>query len=134
MSEIHSYTAGLIDGEGSILLTKSRENKYHFRYPSVSVSSTTPELVNFLKETYGGRICSHKTYKPHHKQSFSWSVKRNKALKFLQLILPFLKEPRKRKRAEFILCNYKNLTKSNGKYTEEQVIAKVNFETVFFSI
>lgn len=126
------YTAGLIDGEGSILLAKSRSSD-KFRHPSVSLTSTSKELIDFLKENFGGTVCKQKTYKSHHKPSWSWRVSYNDAVLFIEQIWPFLKERSKRKRCEMILTSYKALTNRNGKYTSEQVQAKLDFERTFLS-
>ncbi len=46
MTDIESaYLAGIIDGEGTITLTKDGE----FRYPAVSVASTTIEILEWCK-------------------------------------------------------------------------------------
>lgn len=39
------YLAAIIDGEGTITLTKDKE----FRYPVIQVTSTTYEIVDYLK-------------------------------------------------------------------------------------
>lgn len=125
------YTAGLIDGEGTITLSKSKNS---FRFPTVSVSSTSHELLEFLKLTYGGYISNHKTYKAHHKKSWSWSLKRDSALYFLERISVYLKETSKKRRALFILKFYKKVTPRNGKYTEFQISKKQQFERIFFNL
>jgi hypothetical protein len=124
------YTAGLIDGEGTITLTHKRNNQ--FRSPCVSVSSTTLELVQFLEKTYGGSISKHKVYRDHHKQSYSWKVHYNQAISFLTKVTPYLKEPEKLRRANLILTGYKSVTKRNGKYSSDELEAKLAFEDVFF--
>ncbi len=124
------YAAGLIDGEGTITL--SHVNGNEFRSPCVSVSSTTYELVEFLRETYGGTIVKHKVYQDHHKQSFSWKVNYNKAVNTLEKVSPYLKEPEKLRRANLILQEYKKVTKRNGKYSSEELKAKLDFQHLFF--
>lgn len=126
------YAAGLIDGEGSILLTRGSRND-KFRHPCVSVSNTSKELIDFLKENFGGTVSKHKTYKAHHKPSWSWSVSYNAAVLFVEQIRPFLKEKSKCKRCDMILTSYKSLTNRNGKYTDAQVHAKLDFERTFLS-
>lgn len=66
INEIFAYTAGLIDGEGSILLSKLRPTE--FRTPVISLTSTSFEFLSFLKLNYGGYICKQKTYKSHYKK------------------------------------------------------------------
>ncbi len=123
------YTAGLFDGEGTVTLAKSNNT---FRYPVVSVSSTTIHLLEFLKTHYGGHISKHKIYKDHHKQSWSWKLTHNAALIFLEKILPYLKEPEKQRRALLLTQNYKKVTRRNGKYSKQQLQAKLAFEQQFF--
>jgi hypothetical protein len=123
------YTAGLFDGEGTVTLATA---KGKFRYPVVSVSSTTHSLLEFLKKTYGGHISKHKTYKDHHLQSWSWKATHNAALFFLEKILPYLKEPKKRHRALLLTQKYKKVTRRNGKYSKEQLREKLVFEQQFF--
>lgn len=127
---IKAYIAGIIDGEGSILLSKDKKMK--FRAPMVTVSSTTIELLEFLKLHYGGVICSHKTYKEHHKPNWSWRLVYDRALELLSDVEPYLIVSEKRFRANHILSKYKFVTPRNGKYTPEMFLAKKQFEYTFF--
>ncbi len=43
-----AYIAGIIDGEGSIMLTKFHNNQYPS--PCISISSTTIELLEWIKK------------------------------------------------------------------------------------
>jgi hypothetical protein len=124
------YSAGLIDGEGSILL--SRMHKDESRRPVVSVSSTTYGLLKFLCDTYGGNISNHKTYKKHHKQSWSSKISGDKAIACMQCILPYMKEPEKIRRAKLIVDKYKSVTPRNGKYSKDLLKKKQKFEQKFF--
>lgn len=42
------YLAAIIDGEGTVTLTKGSS----FRYPTIEVSSTTLEIVEYLKDHF----------------------------------------------------------------------------------
>lgn len=130
MAILDAYAAGLIDGEGSVNLPKYKE----FRYPTVTVSSTTYALVDFLKIHFGGCI-SHKRkkQKSHWKESYVWSVQRDPALVVLKRVYKHLLEPEKRRRANLILNKYKSITPRNGKYTESMRKEKQRFEKEFFS-
>ena len=44
-----AYLAGIIDGEGSIMLQKFHSNE--FPAPCVSIASTSLELLTWIKET-----------------------------------------------------------------------------------
>ncbi len=131
MEFIHAYAAGLMDGEGTITLTKSKKKAR--RRPHVSLSSTTIELVELFKKYYGGTIVSHKVYKAHHKPNWSWRVEYDRALDFLKLVLPYMHEPEKVRRGSLLLDKYKSVTVRNGRYSEEQLLKKEAFEQEFFS-
>jgi len=63
-----SYLAGIIDGEGTITLTKlhSKEN----RRPIISIASTDIELLEYIKSIIGGNITKKRNYSPtKHKNS-----------------------------------------------------------------
>ena len=124
------YIAGIIDGEGSICLTKQKANE--FRSPTITVASTTYELVTYLQRLIGGSISNKKIYKENHKPSFQWNIKTNKTIELLTEIKDFLLVPEKQYRANLIVNEYKKVTSRNGKYTEEKLQLKKDFEKRFF--
>lgn len=131
MSTHVAYIAGIIDGEGSILLSRARKTAL-FRTPIVSVSSTTLEILKYLQSHYGGFISKHKIYKTHHKQSWSWKLEHTKAIELCRDMLPYLLEPEKRRRAKLLVDVYNRVTPRNGKYSLELLKAKEAFEYEFF--
>ena len=134
MTEIEkAYIAGIIDGEGSIMLQRFHTNEYPA--PCVSIASTTIELLTWLKDTIGyGVIIKKKNYNPEkHKLSYSFVIKHNNAIKLLEDIYPYLIIESKRKRAEMIITQYKSLTPRNCRYTEEQLSKKENFYKDFIN-
>lgn len=135
MTEIEkAYIAGIIDGEGSIMLQRFHTNQYPA--PCVSIASTTIELLAWLKDTIGyGVIIKKKNYNPEkHKLSYSYVIKHNNAIKLLEDIYPYLIIESKRKRAEMIITQYKSLTPRNGRYTEEQLAKKESFYEEFINV
>lgn len=125
------YVAGIIDGEGTITLSRTHKTD-KWRTPVVSVSSTTIEILNALVAAFGGHICKHKVYKSHHLQSFSWRVDGRKAVDLCAQLKSFLLVPCKRYRAELIATKYVPCTPRNGKYTHELTRKKQQFENAFF--
>ena len=127
-----AYLAGIIDGEGSITLTRMHKNEY--RRPCISISSSDPELIQYLKSLIGGNISIKKNYKPSkHKDSYTLSVKnKEKVLYILEMISPLLRVDKKKNRALWILYYYDFVTPRNGKYTLEQMNRKLLFEEIFF--
>ena len=126
------YTAGLFDGEGSVLL--ERHHKNEFRSPAVAVTSTSPEITDFLKSTYGGSISKKKDLNPNHSPTFVWKLVHNKAITFMETVLPYLKITEKRNRCQHIIQNYKKTTPRNGKYDSKMLSLKKDFEHQFFLI
>lgn len=57
-----AYIAGIIDGEGSISLTRMHENEH--RRPCISIASTDIELLGYIQSLSGGVINNKKNYKP----------------------------------------------------------------------
>ena len=130
MKEVEkSYAAGLIDGEGSIMLIKRNSGK--FRSPVVSLTNTSQEIISFLVGLFGGTVRKQKVYKEHHKLAWIWSVSNDRSIEVLTIIQPYLLIPEKRYRCHLILEEYKLVTKRNGRYSPEQVIQKLDFEHRF---
>lgn len=129
-----AYIAGIIDGEGSIMLQKIHKNEHPA--PCISIASTTLELLEWIKKVVGkGTITKKKNYNLEiHKDCYSYVLRRNDAISLLIDIQPYLVIDVKRKRAELILKKYKSLTPRNGRYTEEMLMKKDQFYNEFMGI
>ena len=131
MSRItNAYAAGLVDGEGSVML--SRQKKGAMRSPEVTVTSTTLELLDFLRARYGGNIIEKKVYSNRHSRAWCWRLDYRKAIDFLGKVLPFMREKSKVARAKLLVGDYVRLTPRNGKYSLDARQAKEEFEGRFF--
>jgi hypothetical protein len=129
-----AYIAGVIDGEGSITLT--RMHKKEHRRPCISIASTDLELLTFDQSLTGGIINTKKNYKPEiHNNSFTLTLKSKKDVcHTLKCVLPFLRISQKKHRAMWILDNYNLVTPRNGKYSTQLLKEKLLFEERFFQI
>ncbi len=117
-----AYVAGIIDGEGTITLTRRRKNETPC--PHISVANTNLEMLEWLRSKLGGIICSKKKYQPHHKQSYTWTIKlAGKCLQLLSDIRPYLII--KRQHADLLINEYRKVTPRNGKYTPEMSLRKL---------
>lgn len=125
-----AYAAGLIDGEGSILLVKAHSSEN--RTPHVTMGSTTIELVEWMRDIFGGKIVNKVSRNPKHKDAYEWKVSYRKALDFLRLVLPYLKEPEKKRKAILLLERYLDVTPRNGKYTSAMKVERRAFEAEFY--
>jgi hypothetical protein len=117
-----AYTAGIIDGEGSISLTKNRKSRWPS--PQVSVSSNDRELLEWLRERFGGSIIIKKPRQLTHSVSYNWKLTDRRALLLLQLVYPYLVILRKKIRAELLLTSYLECTPRNGRYSKDNIEKK----------
>ncbi|MEO8142945.1 MAG: LAGLIDADG family homing endonuclease [Betaproteobacteria bacterium] len=127
-----AYLAGLIDGEGTVTLTRAhlREN----RRLVVSISNNDVTLLMYAKATIGaGKITTKKTYSEHHARSFTYQISSRQALDLLLQVVPFLKTY-KAKRAKLALVDYLRFTPRNGRYTREIADSRRKFERRFLAI
>jgi hypothetical protein len=121
-----AYIAGLIDGEGTVTL--SRKHAADNRQLSISISSTEKPMLEYVLEVTGvGKITNKRRSQEHHKASYSYAVYNRHALGLLAQVHPFLRSY-KRSRGELILRDYVRLTPRNGKYTPELLAERETFE------
>ena len=127
-----AYIAGLIDGEGSITLTRLHANEQ--RRLVVSIASTEIKLLQFVLLAFGaGKITRKKTVSDRHAPSYCFAVASRQALSLLDQITPYLRSY-KRFRAELVLEKYLTLTPRNGHYTSEQLAKRGEFESQFLAL
>jgi hypothetical protein len=127
-----AYIAALIDGEGTITLTRPHRNSN--RQLAITISSTEKCLLDFVIDcTCAGKITNKRNSQAHHKSSFVYALHNRQALQLLAQIQPHLKSYKAR-RAEFVLAEYLAVTPRNGKYSAAQKSAREGFETRFFNI
>lgn len=105
-----------------------------YPYPEIAIASVDLELLEWVKEKYGGVISSKRKYEDHHQQSYTWRVTNQRALSILSLVLPHLKIKRKQDRARLLLVDYTLCTARNGKYTKEMKEQKEKLVEEFKSL
>lgn len=80
-----AWAAGLLEGEGSFLL------KTGSCRPNVSCHMTDLDVLERLQNIFGGHICLTTRQKPHHKESWVWTIsKAEDAVRCMELVKPFL--------------------------------------------
>ena len=127
-----AYLAGLIDGEGTITLT--RVHTHENRRLIVSISNNDVSLLTFAKTTIGaGKITTKRTYSERHALSFTYQISSRQALDLLKQVTPFL-QTYKASRAKLALIDYLRLTPRNGRYTPELSASRREFESQFLAI
>ena len=84
-----AYIAGLVDGEGSITLTRALRNEN--RRIVVSISNNELAILRFVLSATGtGKITSKRKSKEHHAESFTYQVSSRQALALLRQIVGYM--------------------------------------------
>jgi len=115
-----AYIAGIVDGEGSIMLIRHHRNETHS--PTVSIANNDLHLLKWIKERTGGTLVSKRKRKKHHDSSYMLTIRQDRAIRFLKEIQPYLiiKQPQ----ARLIVEEYKNVTHRAGKYDPDMLLRK----------
>ena len=130
--EIAAYIAGLIDGEGTITL--SRLHAGENRRLVVSIANTERQILQFvLDQVRAGKITNKRVTSLRHAPSFCYAITSAQALDLLQQVLPWLLSY-KRQRAELALRLYAVLTPRNGKYSQDLLERRREFEQEFLDL
>lgn len=101
-----AWTAGIIDGEGSIFIMKQgrvdRERTVNYIL-RVSVQSTDPYMTSELKRMFpdGAEFSVQRDKRPECSDTLKWQLSGKKAARFLNTILPFMRV--KKQQAELAL-------------------------------
>lgn len=116
---IYKYVAGLIDGDGTITISKISKNKkyraiikvYNCNPKIISILNNAiknaPIIINPSKKEGSVRIRKYsKKINPHWRNCITWSVGDNKAYYLLKKILPFLYL---KKKQALLLLKFKNI-------------------------
>src|SRR3989344_6334881 len=127
-----AYIAGLMDGEGTISLTRAHKNEY--RRIDVSISNCDRKMLDWVAKKIGaGKILPKKIYSKKHNPAFTYRIVAREVCSFLKQILPYL-HTYKKERAKLILKKFVALTPRNGKYSLKILNKKRNFIKEFFSL
>jgi hypothetical protein len=121
-SQERAYIAGIIDGEGTITLSRAHANE--MPAPKVSVANNNLPLLNWIKEKVGtGVIITRSKRAPHHGSQYVLDISDNSALKLLAEVKEYLiiKKPH----AELLVLQYKAVTPRNGRYTKKLLFKKL---------
>lgn len=129
-----AYAAGIIDGEGAIVIAKVNKRQRGRILPTnydlrVRVNTTDLVITPWLKTTFGGSTCHAHDGKAHHAISRIWTINARAAAAFLRMILPWLKL--KRRQAELGL-KFHATVRGPGKYIGDVVRAEraIMYETM----
>lgn len=133
LTAVHAgYIAGLIDGEGTITLTRYHRNEN--RRLVVCISNNERPLLEFVLQVVGaGRITTKRPYKITHARSFAYVITNRQAFDLLVQVDPHLRSY-KSARARLVLRDYIRLTPRNGKYARSEQARREEFEYELLAI
>ncbi len=122
MSEDLAYVGGLMDGEGTITLTKSTRSKTGRSQitPLVQIANTDRPLLKFCEDVLGikGCIKSQNRKNNKHKEGFVLVYQCKKAEAVVNVLLPYL---RLKKPQAILLLEQRKLVKLGGRYTNGEL-------------
>lgn len=111
------YAAGIIDGEGTILITKLSNYPHALKcaYRLVTELGMCDEIApTWMHNTFGGRLKGYDRPDVKHKRVYRWNITDSQAMEFLKLILPYLKT--KRAQAEIAIEYQETKLANRAKY------------------
>lgn len=87
-----AYVAGLFDGEGCINLRPRSNTKKQTYELQVTLVSTNEWITQQLKFSFGGNVYyTPENFERNWKASWRWLTQAQNALRFLELVYPYLK-------------------------------------------
>ena len=127
-----AYVAGLVDGEGTVTLT--RVHRKESKRLIVCVSNNELTILKFLQTAIGvGKITGKRTYSDRHRRNFTYQVSSRQALALLAQIVRYMNSY-KALRARLALREYVSVTPRNGRYSRELTAARNDFEARLLAI
>ncbi len=87
-----AYLAGIVDGDGHLYVAKmkKKDRKRVYYYPRVVVVQKTPELIDWLKENFGGCKVISRRHKYQLNDLWVWSLTGKKVTELAKKMQPFL--------------------------------------------
>ena len=109
-NETLAYIAGLFDGEGCVNFTQAGQQKtWVIR---VMIRNTNLPVLEFVRAIFGGRIETKKVFKDHPtwKPSYCWRLDWDSAIRFLNIIDPWVRI----KREQILVSQFWNEIRNRG--------------------
>lgn len=122
-----AYLAGIIDGEGCLLISRSNRGSYMNYYGRIHVKNTDYRLIKWLVDIFGGNVHQNNPVSPKHAIAYSWYFSGDAHDKevLLLAVLPYLivkKEQAKVLVEFFRMSGEKNPEKREELYQENMVL------------
>lgn len=90
-NEILAYSAGIVDGEGCILVEDYKYKNGDRAFILVlKVVNTDKRVIDYLYNSLGGHICNERKATKNRRRTFRWYMKGKEAANMIKLLLPFM--------------------------------------------
>jgi hypothetical protein len=122
-----SYLAGFIDGEGYISLKPNVVNNKKYFTPVIKISNTNQEIIQWIKDSFGGWIEKRVDKFNINKDSYCWTLTGKNLKPFLLKIFPYLRI--KKEQCKIVLEKINN-KESTNKYLPYKQISRINKERI----
>jgi hypothetical protein len=127
-----AWAAGIVDGEGAIIISRVRTKKigqiqFYFR---MEVQCTCAEAIHRLGNMFGGAVNFKKRANPRWSPYWRWTITGPSAIKVIELIKPWLviKAPHAELILEFWrICFPDGRRRERKKLTEEELFLRAQF-------
>lgn len=123
-----AYMAGIVDGEGSIVVvpsySKTKGKRYERYIIRIHAYNTDPTLMVWLKQFFGGSWSPVKRRRIEQKQSYQWYVGHTAAATIAKAILPYLVI--KQRQAEILIEFAASMTHKHARGLPNNVIEMRN--------
>lgn len=126
LSEIDlSYAAGIIDGEGSIMVIhhkprKESGHRWEYWVLRISISNNNKILLDWLLEVFGGGYSMGISKNPKWNDTYLWRVDSKIAKNILELVFPYLKLKKRQAELALKMIETHKLTGCKG-HTQETI-------------
>lgn len=123
LKEKYAYAAGLLDGEGTILISCNKQlDKLHY-YLAVSITNTNLDVINWLHENFGGTVCAQNSPTIKWKRAYRWHLYAEEDTQlFLEKMYKYLIIKRKQTQIAFSFL-HKEYFEDGSRYFEEMKAA-----------
>ena len=120
-----AYAAGLIDGEGCVTVEApgvDSSGRWKAGRVRIVVAMTTPDVLRWLKRTFGGCFQERKSIQPRQQPVHYWAVTGKSAGLLLEHLLPYMRV--KGPQAEVAIAFYRaQLPHTTGKWVDPEYVA-----------
>lgn len=87
MREVDAYIAGVMDSEGSFVLSFDKRYRGNVNY-LLSIANTDMNMLMFIKQHFGGHIAAEAPRE--NKQCYKWYPHAARVMEFLDRVTPYL--------------------------------------------